>query len=412
LPALLPLVALGGVLVTTMLRGVRSFPLGIWLAMDLGALTVLATGQIGLKEAAQAIDPDVMLFLLGMFIIGSALELSGYLSTLTTRLLSGAKNGEALLLRILLLMGLLSAILMNDTLAVIGTPALLSVAERQNLDPRPLLLALAFAITIGSAMSPIGNPQNLLIATGSNMREPFSTFLRYLFVPTLLNLLSAFLLLRAFYGQEMRKPLRWDNGPRSEDRRLASLCRHSLELLLALSGLRVALAYLLPQGTFRLSYIALASSFPLLLLSGRRIEILRHVDWRTLAFFLGMFVLMRSVWLTGTFQAAMGALGLLLHDPTHIILVSLLFSQLLSNVPLTALLLPSVMHGDEKAAVALAAGSTIAGNFTLLGAASNIIIIQGAEARRRTLSFWDFVRVGAPLTAVNSLTVWAFLVLL
>jgi Na+/H+ antiporter NhaD/arsenite permease-like protein len=94
--------------------------------------------------------------------------------------------------------------------------------------------------------------------------------------------------------------------------------------------------------------------------------------------------------------------------------VSVLLSQLLSNVPLVALYLPVLLQAGAltKGMMALAAGSTIAGNLTILGAASNVIIIQNAEKKYgATLSFWDFVRIGVPLTIINVGVYWLFLLL-
>jgi Na+/H+ antiporter NhaD/arsenite permease-like protein len=89
-----------------------------------------------------------------------------------------------------------------------------------------------------------------------------------------------------------------------------------------------------------------------------------------------------------------------------------LLSQLISNVPLVMLYLPVLMHAGVSNAglVALAAGSTIAGNLTILGAASNVIVIQNAEKKEnQTLSFWEFSRVGIPLTIINVAVYWLFL---
>jgi Na+/H+ antiporter NhaD/arsenite permease-like protein len=95
--------------------------------------------------------------------------------------------------------------------------------------------------------------------------------------------------------------------------------------------------------------------------------------------------------------------------------ISVLLSQLISNVPFVALYLPLLIQGGAatKELMALAAGSTIAGNFSILGAASNVIIIQNAEKKaNQTLSFIEFAKVGIPLTLLNVLVYWVFLVLL
>ncbi len=125
-----------------------------------------------------------------------------------------------------------------------------------------------------------------------------------------------------------------------------------------------------------------------------------------------MFVLMRSVWDSGVFQSAINAAHLNLASTGVIFTISVLLSQLLSNVPLVALYLPILVQlgTSTKGMMALAAGSTIAGNLTILGAASNVIIIQNAEKRGdATLTFWEFVRIGVPLTVVNVVVYWLFL---
>jgi Na+/H+ antiporter NhaD/arsenite permease-like protein len=140
-----------------------------------GALAVLLTGQIAPADALRAINPDVMIFLFGMFIVGKAMADSGYLACIAGRFFSCAKNPDQLVLLVIFGTGILAALLMNDTIAIIGTPLVLSLATRWRISKKLLLLALAFAITTGSVMSPIGNPQNLLVAVNSGMPAPFVT---------------------------------------------------------------------------------------------------------------------------------------------------------------------------------------------------------------------------------------------
>src|SRR5512136_2776073 len=116
--------------------------------MLLGAVVVLVTLQIPPLRALRAINVDVMVFLFGMFVVGEALEESGYLEHLSHRMLRSAKSVEGLVLLLILGIGLASALLMNDTLAIIGTPMVLLLAKRHSLPPKMLLLALAFAVTI------------------------------------------------------------------------------------------------------------------------------------------------------------------------------------------------------------------------------------------------------------------------
>jgi len=402
------------VFVLIAVRQIGRFRLQIWQAMLLGALTVLLTGQISPDKALKAINLDVILFLFGMFVVGQALEESGYLSHLSSRLFGRAKTVDSLLLLILFGAGLLSAFLMNDTLAIIGTPVMLQIARKTGIRPKLLLLSLAFSITIGSVMSPIGNPQNLLVAINGNISNPFITFLRYLAVPTLINLFLTYLILKFFYREHLKnEPLNHSADPIT-DPGLARLSKVSLIIIVILVLAKITTSLLVLGIDFRLTYIALAAALPIILLSPRRLGVVRRIDWSTLIFFAAMFVLMESVWDSGYFQKVIADLYLNLQSVGIIMGVSIALSQLISNVPLVALYLPVLSHlgAATKEMMALAAGSTIAGNFSILGAASNVIIIQNAEKKAgETLTFWEFVRIGIPLTAVNTLVYWLFFLL-
>ncbi|MGB5099719.1 MAG: anion transporter [Methanothrix sp.] len=401
--------ALAAVLILIAVRQVGKNSLAIWQIMLLGALVVLITGQISPEDAVRAINLDVMIFLGAMFVIGQSMQESGYLLFLNNCIFGRARNLDQLLLLILFAMGFLSALLMNDTLAIIGTPLMLYFARTLKIDPKLLLLTLAFAVTIGSAMSPIGNPQNLLIAVNSDLPNPFLVFLQYLLLPTIANLLLAYLLLRLFYrGQFQNRTLEICQEEIS-DPALARLSRISFFLLFALILAKMGAVILGMGGEFRLTYIALISALPILLFSSKRYEVLRNIDWCTLIFFAAMFVLMDAVWRSGIFQSLLAGSDADLASIPTILAFSVLLSQLISNVPLVALCQPLLVNPSPQALMALAAGSTIAGNLFILGAASNVIIIQNAEKSGETLTFLEFARVGVPLTVLNVLVYWMFL---
>jgi Na+/H+ antiporter NhaD/arsenite permease-like protein len=399
------------VFVLIAVRQIGNFRLHIWQIMLLGAAAVLLSRQISPYNALKAINPDVMLFLLGVFIIGEALEESGYLGNLAYRLFGRARSMNSLVLAVLFGMGALSALLMNDTLAIIGTPVVLLLARRSTAPPELLLLALAFAVTTGSVLSPIGNPQNLLIAINGGIANPFVTFIRYLFLPTVINLFLDFAVLRLFYRNHFSGNTTRQAEQPLKDPQLAKLSRISLILLVTLAMAKIITVFLHLQIDFRLTYIALASALPVVLFSRRRWSVIRKIDWYTLVFFAAMFVLMESVWQSGFFQSLLSSMHVNLISLPVILAVSVVLSQFISNVPLVALFLPVLLQAGAgtKALMALAAGSTIAGNLSILGAASNVIIIQNAEKKTGdTLTFWRFLRIGLPLTVFNVLVYWGF----
>jgi len=408
---MISLITLGIVFILIAIRQIGNIKLRIWQIMLAGAFIVLVTGEISPINALKSINTDVMLFLFGVFIIGQALEESGYLGHLAYTLFRKARSMKTLVLFILLGMGLLSALLMNDTLAIIGTPVVLSMASKNKTQPKVLLLALAFGVTIGSVMSPIGNPQNLLIALHGGVPNPFVTFLKYLLAPTLLNLLLAYLLLRLFYRKQFdSRPLE-QSSDGIKNARLATLSRISLVLLIVLIIARIVIVLAGWDIDFKLTYIALIAALPVIAYLPKQPGILKRLDWFTLIFFAAMFVLMQSVWDSGYFQSAIEAAYVDLTSTGMIMGVSIVLSQVLSNVPLVALYLPVLTQAGASTMgmMALAAGSTIAGNLTILGAASNVIIIQNAEKKSgATINFLEFVKIGAPLTVINAAVYWAF----
>ncbi|HOE46747.1 MAG TPA: SLC13 family permease [Methanothrix soehngenii] len=402
-------IALALVLLLIAIRQLGEFKLQIWQIMLLGALLVLLSGEISPVDAASAINPDVMIFLAGMFVIGEAMRESGYLFHLFNRIFCRAKNLDQLLLLILFAMGFLSALLMNDTLAIIGTPLMLYLAQALRISPKLLLLTLAFAVTTGSAMSPIGNPQNLLIAINGSLTNPFLVFFQYLFIPTVANLVLAYLLLRLFYKSQFQQTAIEIPKECISDPTLANISRISIILLLILILAKVLAVTVQSSQHFSLTYIAIFSALPVILFSSRRWEIMKHIDWCTLVFFAAMFVLMDSVWRSGFFQSMMEESSLGFGSIPVILALSVFLSQIISNVPFVALFQPLLINPSAQDLMALAAGSTIAGNLFILGAASNVIIIQNAEKSGETLTFLDFARVGVPLTALNVFVYWIFL---
>ncbi|MEO0074711.1 MAG: anion transporter [candidate division WOR-3 bacterium] len=398
------------------IRQVGRFKLQIWQIMLFGALVVLISGQIRPLDAWKAINLDVILFLFGMFITGEALEQSGYLSHLSYKIFKRAKNLDHLLLLILFFMGAGSILLMNDTMAIIGTPVVLLLAKKHHIPYKPLLLTLAFAITIGSVTSPIGNPQNLLIALNGQINKIFIAFLKYLLLPTTINLLVAFLLIKIYYRQILYKQELDHSQEPIKDKKLAYLSKIALGLVISLIFIKITTYFIKVPFDFKLTHIALISCLPIILLSSKRWRVLRKIDYKTLIFFAAMFVLMQAVWNCGFFQNLINSMKLKLDSTPVIFGLSVLLSQLISNVPLVALYQPILMSlgASIKALMSLAAASTIAGNLFILGAASNVIIIQNTEKRdkHKTLTFWEFARIGIPLTIINVLIYWLYLTII
>ncbi|MCL4343746.1 MAG: anion transporter [Nitrososphaerota archaeon] len=402
----IPLVVLALVYALISVRRIGGRSIEIWQAMGIGAFLVLVFGQISPIEALKSINLDVIVYIIGMLIIGEALHESGYLNYLLTRFFSGSRTAGSFILKLVIFSGMSSVILMNDTLAVLFTPFLVSISKDKGLNEKMMLLALAFSITVGSVMSPIGNPQNLLIAL--RIQNPFPAFLFYLSLPTLINLLVIYLIVSLSFKKETIKEVNFEKTavkPKSNNLETAS--KLSLWSLVILS-IANSLAFTVFGVSFPISLISLLAAVPIIFSGRKGLGTVIRMDWRTVAFFAFMFILMQSVFDSGIIQLLIhGHIG----GVANIMLFSLTISQVLSNVPFVALFIRFVTPTLANY-LALAAGSTIAGNFLILGAASNIIIIQSAERYGgKGLSFTDFIKYGMITALINFAVYWAFLIL-
>ncbi len=393
-------------------RQIGNIKLQIWHVILGGAIVVLLTGQISIPAAISYINPTVIVFLIGIFILGEALTSSGYIQYLSYNIFKRFKSVDRLVLAVVFSMGVASMFMLNDTMAIIGTPVVMLFAKREKINPKLMLLSLAFAITIGSVASPIGNPQNLLVASSGIVKKPFIDFFSTLLIPTLLDLLAAYLILRLFFKKEFTKKPLIHELVKIKDPKLARLCKLSLALLgISISAYVVIEIFNISHG-ISFAYIAIIAALPILLFSNQRATIVKNIDWTTIIFFIALFVLVGSVWQSGFLQNVINSLHLDINSVPTVLIVNVVGSQFISNVPMVALYLKLLeyTHSTTAIAMALAAGSTIAGNLFILGAASNVIIVQMAEKRyKSSLSFLDFAKIGAVVTAVSIIIYWAFL---
>ena len=399
------------VLFAISIRNVLSIRLPIWLITSVGAIFVIVSGQISLEGALYAIEPDVMLYLFGVFFISFAAESCGFLEHFTDKVYAKAVNGNHALFITVFVLGLSAAFLMNDTIAIVGTLIIIQLCKYNKNLIKPLLLALAYSITIGSAMSPIGNPQNLLIAVKGNFETPFLEFLIPLFIPTILNLFIVYTLLFITYKNILKEKIAKPTPEPLSDTLTASLVKICFLIMVALLVLKGITDTMQLSYRLKFSYIALISALPLLI-SNKRLSYFKKLDWGTLLFFASTFILVRSVWDSGFLQDNLSNTTISITSLSSIMIISVILSQFISNVPLVALYLPLLIHHSLSTSHLLALGvsSTIAGNISIIGAASNIIIIHNAEKRQaEPFGFLEFMKLGVPLVIVNLLVYKWFL---
>lgn len=418
--------------VYALIIGRRRFGIPIWTAMLIGAALMVGLQVIGVEAALVSVNLEVIAFLFGMFSIVSALERAGVLRLIAIKMLAIAKTPSKLLMTFVVGMGLLAAFLVNDTIAVLGVPIVIYVARQAGIRSVVLLLALSFGVTVGSVMTPIGNPQNLLIAIQSGISIPFITFLMNLAVPTVVNLFVTYFILKVYYRKEITSEYSSissieisEKVPQQQiyEPRLAKI---SITILLVtIAGFIISeILHFLDIFNFSLSTVAMLGATAIYALSRERVEIVKMVDYSVLVFFGGMFVVTSALWSSGAVSILFTNYipspnpNDLVQSTTVISVASIGISQLLSNVPFVALynfvMIDSGFTGQHiDQWVMLAAASTIAGNLTILGAASNIIILEAAESRGvYAFTFLEFFKVGSMITAANIAVYYFFIVLI
>ncbi|MFN6500045.1 MAG: anion transporter [Nostoc sp. DedQUE01] len=352
-----------------------------------GAASLMALGLLDLRAAWSAIDYKTLVFLFGMMIISANLTVSGFFQLAVDYTIRHIHSPFGLLIVLTFGSGFLSALFLNDTIALILTPLVVSLTQLLKLNPVPYLLALAGATNIGSVATLSGNPQNILIGSFSGIS--YLDFAKALTPLALIGLIIQLGWLWWLYPEV--RSLRPDLKVESPNYRLFKPLL--IKSLLITAGLLVA--FLIGIPTAEATLIAAG-----LLLVTRRLKperILQKVDWDLLLMFCGLFILTEGVQKLG----ALEWFSRFVYDPLSILGVTVFLSNLVSNVPAVLLLHHLIPHPNTQTWLLLAAASTLAGNLTLLGSVANLIVAEAVAKRGYRLTFGEHLRFGLPLTAVT-----------
>lgn len=373
-----------------------------------GAVAMVVFGVLTPEEAHQAVDFDVLVFLLGLMLIVGYLEAGHFFEMAASWVLERALTPARLLFAVIVGGGLLSAFFVNDTICLVLTPVLLVALERLRVRPLPYLLGLAMGSNVGSVLSVTGNPQNMLIGIWSG--ATFGGFMLKMLPVALGGLAITWGYLRWVFRAELAGAFPDRPAPVAfePDRKLVT------KGLLVFVG---ALAGWLAGGSLPL--VAIAAGAVMVLIAQRDPAFaIERVDWELLLLFSGLFVVMRGLEASGA-VAYINEHALALAErghevPTAIAVsgVMLTLSSLISNVPAVMLWRDAVaaLPDAQTMWLVLAMSSTFAGNLILIGSVANLIVAERAEARGVKLGFVEYARVGVPVTLLT--LAWGLVVLL
>lgn len=386
-----------------------------------GGVAMVVLGIVTQEEALAAVELDVILLLASMMVIAGVLRETGFFQWVAIRSVHAAGGDPVRLLIVLALVtAVLSAFLDNVTTVVLIAPVTLFVAATLGVSPLPFLIAQILASNIGGAATLVGDPPNILIGAATGL--DFVDFLVNM-APVAIVVLAASL---GWLGWVLRRSV---SSTVDVDVALASLDADQVItdvglLRRSLLVLGLTIVGFLLGGTLGLepATIALTGATVLLLVTSRDVHAaLDEVEWPTIAFFVGLFIVVEGIVAAGIVERiADGLLQLTGGDPTLTTIGLLWFSgvasAIIDNIPYTATMIPVVFElGNAGVPIeplwwALALGACLGGNATIVGASANVVASGMAARAGHPISFRMFVRYGIPVTllslAISSVYLW------
>ncbi|MGR6914155.1 ArsB/NhaD family transporter [[Actinomadura] parvosata] len=382
-----------------------------------GVMLLLHATHAGAAFFSQAsgIDWNVIFLLLGMMIIVGVLKQTGVFEFLAIWAAKRARGRPFRLLALLVLItASASALLDNVTTVLLIAPVTFLVCERLALPVAPFLIAEAMASNIGGTATLIGDPPNIIIASRGGLT--FNDFLAHL-APLIVVLVAVFIGLCRWL---FRRSFRYDPELAAEvmalNEREAIADRRLLWQSLAVLALVLAAFVLHPVLHYEPSVVALLGAG--VLVAATKVtteEAISEVEWPTLVFFAGLFVMVGSLVETGVIRQVSDAAAAATHGQLGLTTMVLLWvsaglSAVVDNIPYVATMSPIVADlvqangGGEHAQVlwwALALGADLGGNATAVGAAANVVVVGIAARNGTPISFWQFTRYGLVVTLVT-----------
>jgi Na+/H+ antiporter NhaD/arsenite permease-like protein len=374
---------------------------------------IVALGIVSQHAAFAHIDLNVIFLLAGMMVIANVIARSGFFQWLAALMVRVTKaQPYRMLIALSVVTAVLSALLDNVTAVVLLAPIAFSIAKRRGMSALPLLISIVLASNIGGTATLIGDPPNIII--GSAFDKDFVAFLLHTAPAALVSLVAYLVIARWLFRKDLQA------SPVSEDelRQMSELEHGVLDRPLAARSLAVlavtivAFLFARPLGLEGATIALLGASAVLLISRVQVHDVLAQVEWPTLFFFVGLFVLVGALVDTGVIALlARAVLRITAGQPEltalAVLWLSAVLSAIVDNIPYTATMVPLLQElgrqglSIEPSIWALALGADLGGNATLIGASANVVVASMSEARGKPISFLGFLRYGLPVTALT-----------
>jgi Na+/H+ antiporter NhaD/arsenite permease-like protein len=391
-----------------------------YLVTTAGAIAVLVIGAVdpvtALSDHEMGIDWNVILLLFGMMLLVGALQTTGlfeYLAALSADIARG--NPRVTLVLILVVAALTSAVLPNLTIVMLIAPVAISLARTLSVSPVPFVLATIIGSNVGGTATLIGDPPNLII--GSRIGIEFLPFLAVMGPIALIGLVVTIVYFLIAYRHDL--PNKKVDRDRAVNLDESTMIRNVPTLVIGLVLLAVIISSYIAGSLAGLppAYVALAGGVFAAAVSRAPLRaVSASVEWKTLAFFAGLFILVGalvsvgalrvfSTWLISVIGTDVPTISVIL------VAISGLISGIVDNIPYVTSMVPVIADMNHALGLsepsvlwwALATGADFGGNLTVVGASANIVGLAIAHREGIKLTMVDYAKVGVPVTALTIL---------
>lgn len=382
-------------------------------AAFLGAILMLLLGMTNQELAIEAIDFNTIGLLIGMMIIVNITKRTGVFQYIAILLAKKARGSSWMIMVFLgIFTAMASAILDNVTTVLLVVPVTLAITETLEITPIPFLMLEILLSNIGGTASLIGDPPNIMIGSSNNLG--FMDFILNLGPIVIIIFVVTMILYYFLYGKKLKvdpklaeKILSFDEKKAISDKKL--LFKSLLILFLTISGFTVHQFLQLEAAT-----IAISGAMILLLISGIEPQaILQEIEWSTIFFFAGLFILVSALEHLGIIELiAKWVLNCTKGDVAMtalmILWVSAFASSFINNIPYVATMIPMIQALGRLTDMnitpiwwALALGACLGGNGTLVGASANVIVAGIAEKDNNRIGFFNYMKLGMPMMIIS-----------
>ena len=389
--------------------------LGAAITIILGLVSqtrVLDGGVLNPIYFVQYVDFNVIFLLVAMMIIVNITTKSGIFSFLANELLKLTKGHPVWILMALgIFTAVVSAFLDNVTTVILVMPITFAIAEKLDIDPLPYLLTEVFASNIGGTATLIGDPPNIII--GSAAGFSFMDFVNNLTLVVVIILLAVVFTMAVFFRKKLKTtPEKMHEAANIDNSKTITDKTHMIRSIIVLA--LVILGFVTHDKTHIETCVAAMLGASVLLLFEKPTEILRDVEWNTIFFFVGLFIIIGGVeasggirllaeWILRITQGSQEAASML------ILWASGIISGIIDNIPYTATMSPMLVEIEKTMGAdytyplwwCLSLGACLGGNMTMIGAAANVIVSETAAKHGHPMFFMRFMKYGVIVVAIS-----------